>query len=181
MHGGSTPHGVSNDLSQPEAGPSDHKTCGDESPHEANDPLVTVDTDNRPCGVSPPHGNTGQSSECVVASAPWLRRRVDDVNPQEHEEPQAHESCDVPKVCGDLWTHMPSEATQGTPLVVHDMCRPAMDNVGITATSHGSGVERMVQQEYHSAMSRDESLMPGPRVTRVTFPQAGQPSAKGKE
>ena len=37
---------------------------------------------------------------------------------------------------------------QGTPLVVPDMRRPAMDDVGITAMSHGSGVERTVQQEY---------------------------------
>ena len=43
---------------------------------------------------------------------------------------------------------------------------------------HGSGVERTVQKEYRSVMSRDESLTPGPKVT---FPQAGQPSAKGKE
>ena len=44
--------------------------------------------------------------------------------------------------------------------------------------SRGSGVERMVQQEYCSVMSRDESLTPGPKAS---FPQAGQPSAKGKE
>ena len=43
---------------------------------------------------------------------------------------------------------------------------------------HVSGVERMVQQEYRSAMSRDESPMPGPKAR---FPEAGQPSAKGKE
>ena len=73
---------------------------------------------------------------------------------------------------------MPSEATQGTPLVVPDMCHPAMDDMGITATSHGSDTERMVQQEYCSVMSRDESPTPGPRVT---FLQVGQPSAKGKE
>ena len=62
--------------------------------------------------------------------------------------------------------------------MVPDTCHPAMDDVGITATSHGSGIERMVQQEYCSAMSRDESPMPGPRAT---FPQVGQPLAKGKE
>jgi len=44
--------------------------------------------------------------------------------------------------------------------------------------SHGSGTERTVQYEYHSAMSQEESLMPGPRVS---FPQGEQPSAKGKE
>ena len=53
-----------------------------------------------------------------------------------------------------------------------------MDNVGLTATSHGSGVERTVQKEYCSAMSRDESPMPGPKAV---FPHAGQPLAKGKE
>ena len=36
---------------------------------------------------------------------------------------------------------------QGTPLVVPDTCHPAMDDAGRTATSHGSGVERMVQQD----------------------------------
>ena len=50
--------------------------------------------------------------------------------------------------------------------------------VGITAMSHGSGIERTVQKEYCSVMSRDESPMPGPKVT---FPQVGQPLAKGKE
>ena len=73
---------------------------------------------------------------------------------------------------------MPSEVTQGTPLVVPDICCPAMDDTGITATSHSSGVERTVQQEYHSVMLRDESPTPGPRVT---CPQVGQPLAKGKE
>ena len=57
------------------------------------------------------------------------------------------------------------------------MHHPAMDDVGVTATSCGSGVERMVQQEYHSVMSRDESLTPGPKAA---FLQAGQPSVKGK-
>ena len=70
------------------------------------------------------------------------------------------------------------KATQGTPSMVPDTCHPAMDDVGITAMSCGSGIERMVQQEYRSVMSRDESPMPGPRAT---FPQVGQPSAKGKE
>ena len=83
--------------------------CGDFRPHEANDPLVTVNTDDRPCGVSLPHRSTGQLSECVVALAPQLRRQVNDIDPWEHEEPQAHKSHDVPKAHGDLWTHVPSE------------------------------------------------------------------------
>ena len=63
-------------------------------------------------------------------------------------------------------------------MVVPDMRHPAMDNMEITATSHGSGIERMVQQEYCSMMLRDESPMPGPKAA---FPQAGQPLVKGKE
>ena len=81
-------------------------------------------------------------------------------------------------MCGNLQTHAPSEAMQGTPMVVPDTHRPAMDDTGMTATTCGSGVERMVQQEYCSAMSRDKSPMPGPRET---FLQVAQPSAKGKE
>ena len=48
----------------------------------------------------------------------------------------------------------------------------------MTATSRGSGTERTVQQEYRSAMSRDESLTPGPKAR---FLETGQPSAKGEE
>ena len=178
MHGGSAPHGMSNYPNQPKAGPSNRKMCRTESSRKANDLLPTADAGNRPCGVSPPHESTGQLSEHVVALAPWLRGQVDVINPQECEEPQAHDSSDAPEARGDLWTHMPSEVMQGTPLVVPDMCWPAMDNVGVTATSCGSGIERMVQQEYCSAMLRDESPTPGPRVT---FLQAGQPLAKCKE
>ena len=53
---------------------------------KANNPLATVDADDRPHGVLPPHGSAGQLSKRVVASAPQLRRQVDDVDPQEHEE-----------------------------------------------------------------------------------------------
>ena len=176
--GGSAPHSVSNDLSLPDAGPSNCKMSGDKSPCKANDLLATADADDRPRGASLPHGSAGQSSEHVVALAPWPRRQVDDVDPWEHEELQACSSHDAPEACGGLWTHEPSEAMQGTPLVVPDTHCPAMDNVGITATSRGSGIERTIQQEYCSVMSRDESLMPGPRAT---FPQAEQPKAKGNE
>ena len=34
---------------------------------------------------------------------------------------------------------------QGTPLVVPDTCCPAIDDAEITATSHGSDMERTVQ------------------------------------
>ena len=53
---------------------------------KANDPLATVDADNRPHVASSPHRSAGQSSERVVASAPQLRRQVDDIDPQECEE-----------------------------------------------------------------------------------------------
>ena len=176
--GGSAPHIVSNDLTQPEAGPSNHKTHGNESPHEVNNPLVTVDADDRPYGALLPHESTGQSSECVAASAPRLRRQVNDVDPQEREESQTRKSSDALETCGGLWTHATSDEMQGTPLVVPGSCHPAMDDMGITATSRGSGIERTVQQEYCSAMSRDESPTPG---LKATFPETGQPLAKGKE
>ena len=178
MSGGSTPRVVSNDPTQPEAGPSNCRTRRNESSCEANNPLATVGTDDRPRGASLPHGSTGQSSECVVALAPWLRRQVDDVDPQEHEESQTHNSSDASEKHGGLQTHTSSETTQGTLSVIPDMCCPATDDVGVTATSCGSGVERTVQQEYRSVMSRDESQMPGPKTA---FSQVGQPSAKGKE
>ena len=84
--GGSAPRVVSNDPTQPEAGSSNCRMRGNESPREVNDLLVTVDADNRPHEVLPPYENAGHSSECVAASAPWLRRQVDDVDPQEREE-----------------------------------------------------------------------------------------------
>ena len=67
---------------------------------------------------------------------------------------------------------------QGTPRVVPDTCRPAMDDAEITATSRGSGVERTVQQEYCSAMLRDESLTSGPKERLL---ETGQPSVRGRE
>ena len=174
--GGSTPRITSNDLTQPEAGSSNRKTHGNESPHEVNDLLATVDADNRPCEVLPPYESTGQSSERVAASAPQLRRQVDDVDPQEHEESQTRDSSDAAGLHGDP-PHATSDETQGTPRVVPDTRRLAMDDVGITATSRGSGVERTVQREYHSAMLRDESLTPG---LKARLPETGQPSARGK-
>ena len=80
---GSTPCVMSNDPTQPEAGPLNHRMRRNESSHEANDPLATVDADDRPRGVSSPHGSTGQLSEHVIALAPRPRRQVDDVDPQE--------------------------------------------------------------------------------------------------
>ena len=62
--------------------------------------------------------------------------------------------------------------------MVPDTRHPAVDDAGMTAMSRGSGIERMVQQEYHSAMSRDESPTSGPKAR---FPETGKPSAKGKE
>ena len=83
---GSTPRLMSNDPTEPEAGSSNRKMRGNESPHEVNNPLVTVEADDRPRGALPPHESAGQSSERVAALAPWLRRQVDDIDPQEHEE-----------------------------------------------------------------------------------------------
>ena len=145
---------MSNDLTQPEAGSPNRKTCRNESPCEVNDLLVTADADDRPCEVLPPYESAGQSSERVAASAPRLRRQADDVDPQEREESRTRDSSDAAGSCGDP-PHAMSDETQGTPRVVPDMCHPAMDDAGITATSRGSGVERMVQQEYRSVMSRD--------------------------
>ena len=59
-----------------------------------------------------------------------------------------------------------------------DTRRLEMDDTGVTAMSRGSGIERTVQQEYHSVMLRDESPMPGPKAA---FLKVGQPLAKGKE
>ena len=142
--GGSAPHIVSNDPTQPEAGSSNRKTHGNESPREVNHLLVTADADNRPHEVLPPYESTGQSSERVAASAPQLRRQVDDVNPQEHEESRTRNSSDAAGSRGDP-PDATSDETQGTPRVVPDTCRLAMDDVGITATSCGSGIERTVQ------------------------------------
>ena len=74
---------------------------GESPPHEASNLLATADTDNGPCEALPPHGSTGQSSECVEALAPWHRRQVDDVDPQECGESPTHDACDAPGVCGE--------------------------------------------------------------------------------
>ena len=115
--GGSTPRIVSNDLTQPEAGSSNRRTHGNESPREVNDPLVTVDADDRPCGALPPHERAGQSSERVTASAPQLRRQVNNVDPQEHKESRTRDSSDAPELHGES-PHMTNDETHGTPLVV---------------------------------------------------------------
>ena len=117
---GSAPGVVSNDLTQPEAGSSNCRMHRNESPCEVNNPLVTVDADDRPRGVLPPHKRAGQLSERVAASAPWLRRQVDDVDPQECEKSRTRESSDTPESCGGS-PHATNHGTQGTPLVVPDM------------------------------------------------------------
>ena len=111
--GGSTPHVVSNDSTQPEAGPLNHRTRRNESPRKVNDPLVTVDADDRPRGALLPHGSAGQSSEHVTALAPRLRRQVDNVDPQDHEESQTCDSSDAPESHGDP-LHATNDETQGT-------------------------------------------------------------------
>ena len=141
MSRGSAPRVMSNDPTQPEAGSLNHKTCRNESRRKVNEPLVTVDADDSTCGALPPHESAGQSSKHVAASAPRLRRQVDGINPQECEESRTRDSSDVLEKRGSLQTHVTSNLMQGTPLVVPDSCRPAMDDAGITATSCGSGVE----------------------------------------
>ena len=141
MSGGSAPCVMSNDPTQPEAGPSNCRMCRNKSSSEANDPLATVDTDNRPRGASSPHGSAGQSSERVVASAPQLRRQIDDVDQQECKESRTCNSSDASEVHEGPQTHTSSEMTQGTPLVVPDTCCLATDDMGVTAMSCGSGIE----------------------------------------
>ena len=85
---------------------------GEPPPYEANDLLVTADADDGLREVLLPHGSTGQSSECVEALAPWLRRQLNDIDPQEHRESIARGACDAPGACGELWTHVPSDAMQ---------------------------------------------------------------------
>ena len=101
---GAAPCVVSNDPTQPEAGPTNRKTRGNKSPRKVNYLLATVDTDDRPHEVLPPYESAGQSSKRVAASAPRLRRQVDDVDPQEHEESRTHNSSDAAGSCGILPT-----------------------------------------------------------------------------
>ena len=143
VSGGSAPRVMSNDSTQPEAGSSNLRTRGNESPREVNDPLATVDADDRPRGVLPPYESAGQSSEHVTASAPWLRRQVDDVDPQECKESRTCDSSDAAESHGDP-LHATNDEMQGTPQVVPDTRHPLLDGAGITATSRGSGVERTV-------------------------------------
>ena len=88
VSGDATPRVVSNDPTQPEAGSLNRKMCGNESPREVNDLLVTADTDDRPHEVLPPYESAGQSSERVAALAPRLRRQVDNVD---HRNARSHE------------------------------------------------------------------------------------------
>ena len=118
---GSTPRVASNNSTQPEAGSSSHRTRGNESPREVNDLLVTADADDRHREVLPPYESAGQSSEHVAASAPRLRRQVDDVNPQEREEPQTRDSGDASE-SRRVSPHATNDEMQGTPRVVPDTC-----------------------------------------------------------
>ena len=88
------------------------------------------------------------------------------------------ESREALKGPGELQTHTPDDELQRMPQVFTDMHCTAMDDAGITAMSRGSGAERVLWHEYHAMTLWDESPTPGPRVS---FPQMGQPMAKGKE
>ena len=117
----------------------DDTMCGEPPLYEANDLLVTADADNRPREVLLPHRSTRQSSEHVEASAPWLRRRVDDVDPQERGESIARGACDALGACGELRTHAPSDATQQTPLVFTETHHPTRDDGNAADRLPGSG------------------------------------------
>ena len=112
--GGSAFHVVSNDSTQPEAGSSNLRTRGNESPCEVNDLLATADADDRHCEVLPPYKSAGQSSEHVAASAPRLRKQVDDVDPQECEEPRTRDSGDASE-SHRASPHVTNDEKQGTP------------------------------------------------------------------
>ena len=87
VSGGSAPRVASNDSTQPEAGSSNRRMRGNKSPREVNDLLATADADDRHREVLPPYESAGKSSKRVAASAPQLRRQVDDIDPQERKEP----------------------------------------------------------------------------------------------
>ena len=114
VSGGSAPRVASNDSTQPEAGSSNRRTRGNESPREVNNPLATVDTDDRPRGALLPHERAGQLSERVTALAPRLRRQVDDVDPQEREEPRTRDSGDASE-SRRVSPHATNDEMQGTP------------------------------------------------------------------
>ena len=140
----------------------DDTMCGEPPPYEANDLLVTADADNGPHEALPPHGSTGQSSECVEASAPWLRRQVDDIDPQEHGESIARDAWDALGVCGELRTHTPSDATQQAPLVFAETCHPARDDRNATDRSPGSRGKNQAWEQSCTNPSRTNVPMAGP-------------------
>ena len=114
VSGGSTPRVASNDSAQPEAGSLNRRMRRNKSPREVNDLLATVDADDRHREVLPPYESTGQSSECVAASASRLRRQVDDVDPQECEEPRTRDSGDTSE-SRRISPHATNDEMQGTP------------------------------------------------------------------
>ena len=150
---------------------------GEPPPRKANDLLVTADADNGPCEALLPHGSTRQSSEHVEASAPWLRRQVNDVDPQEHGESTACDTCDALGVCGELWTHMPSDAMQQTPLVFAETCHPARDDGNAADRSPGSGGKKQAWEQSRTTPSRTNILMAGPSTRLLCV---DQPLPKGQ-
>ena len=131
---------------------------GEPPPYEANNLLVTADADDRPREALPPHGSTGQSSKRVEASAPWLRRQVDDIDPQERGGSIARGACDAPGACGELRTHTPSDATQQTPLVFAETCYPARDDGNATNRSPASGGKKQAWEQSHTIPLRTNVL-----------------------
>ena len=139
----------------------DNTKHGEPPPHEANDLLVTADADDGPHEALPPHGSTRQSSKHVEASAPWLRRQVSDVDPQECRESTAGDACDALGACGELRTHMPSNAMQRTPLVVTETCHPTRDDRNAADRSPGSGGKKQAWEQSQSHCCNFEASFTG--------------------
>ena len=150
---------------------------GEPPPYKANDLLVTADADDGPHEALLPHRSTGQSSERVEASAPWLRRQVDAVDPQECGESIACGACDALGVCGELWTHAPSNAMQQTPLVFAETCHPARDDGNAADRSPASGGKKQAREQSCTILSRTNVPTAGPSTRPLCV---DQPLPKGK-
>ena len=135
---------------------------GEPPSYEANDLLVTADADDGPREVLLPHGSTGQSSKHVEASAPWLRRQVDDIDPQERRESIACGACDAPGACGELRTHAPSDATQRTPLVFAETRHPAKNDGNATDRSPASRGKKQAWEQSYTIPLRTNVPTAGP-------------------
>jgi len=119
--------------------------------------LCKHDTSDKSCGEPLPHDVCKQSQEHGEL---WTHASRDAT--QEHEELWTHESCNASQEYGELWTHAPGDTTIHIPSGFSETCCPVRDDIGATATSHSSGVEKKVWEKPHTTSLRDETLMPGP-------------------